>query len=97
MNFVRRLATATASGGDAAQIAADGTHVEFGAIWKPTANSNASWSMGPVDISWKVDTSSNGGDGGGGGGGFLSSSTIFTGTAITAGAASIIATLAFCL
>ena len=103
MNYTRSLRSTNDSGvsvQNVAEIANNGHHVEFGAIWKPTSTSSASWSIGPVDISWKVDTSSSGvrasGGAGGEDGGFTSS-FVFTGTAITAGAAALIGTLAFCL
>ena len=97
MNYTRSLRSTNDAGvsvQNVAEIANNGHHVEFGAIWKPTSTSSASWSIGPVDISWKVDTSSSGGAGGEGG---FSSSLLFTGTAITAGAAAIVASMAFCL
>ena len=100
MNYTRNLRATDAAASSVAEISNNGHHVEFGAIWKPTATSSANWSVGPVDISWKVDTSSSGvrasGGAGGEDGGFTSS-FVFTGTAITAGAAALIGTLAFCL
>ena len=92
MNYTRR--SANENGSNVAEIANNGHHVEFGAIWNPTSTSSASWSIGPIDISWKADTSSSGSGEGEGG---FNSSLIFTGTAFTAGAAAIIASMAFCL
>ena len=73
MNYTRSLKAAGEAGSSVAEIAPDGHHVEFGAIWKPTSTSSASWSIGPVDISWKLDDSSSGAGGEGG----FTSSTLF--------------------
>ena len=77
MNYTRSLKAAGEAGSSVAEIANDGLHVEFGAIWKPTSTSSASWSIGPVEISWKLDDSSSGAFGGAGGEDGFTSSLFF--------------------